>query len=326
VDIWNGSAFERFYVVRDGTNSVRMLLDSVGNIAAEYDYDAFGNVLRSTINTPITTQNSFGFHSEHKDSATALVYLRARWYAPSEGRFLCKDEFEGTQEQPMTLNKYLGFSDNPVNLTDPSGNFSVMEAGISIGAMSILSVMPVNLWVASSEEAKIKQLILYFALAANNSQNADVDIKALASLAWSESGSQKLGYWDRELNSSDDPFDVGIMRINSKVWDSKTKYYAYSGMSDQENILKGAQLLDGYCMNKAKKAISNGKYGGMDLLEGEDELFVSVWVYKGFDKKSKAEFWKNQIYKKWPDVTAGDKPSQLLIKLWNERSDIIKAR
>jgi len=201
-----------------------------------------------------------------------------------------------------------------------------MEAGISIGAMSILSVMPVNLWVASSEEAKIKQLILYFALAANNSQNADVDIKALASLAWSESGSQKLGYWDRELNSSDDPFDVGIMRINSKVWDSKTKYYAYSGMSDQENILKGAQLLDGYCMNKAKKAISNGKYGGMDLLEGEDELFVSVWVYKGFDKKSKAEFWKNQIYKKWPDVTAGDKPSQLLIKLWNERSDIIKAR
>lgn len=170
---------------------------------------------------------------------------------------------------------------------------------------------------------KLFTSLLYLYSASQMVQNADIDIKVLASLAWSESGSQKLGYWDRELNSSDDPFDVGIMRVNSKVWDSKTKYYAHSGMSDQENINTGAQLLDGYCMNKAIKAVSNGKYGGIDLLEGEDELFVSVWVYKGFDKKSKAEFWKNQIYKKWPDVTAGDKPSQLLIKLWNNRSDYL---
>ena len=78
VDIWNGSAFERFYVVRDGTNSIRMLLDSVGNIAAEYDYDAFGNVLFVSNVNPLTSQNPYQFHSEYRDPATGLVYLRAR--------------------------------------------------------------------------------------------------------------------------------------------------------------------------------------------------------------------------------------------------------
>ncbi len=123
VDIWNGTTFERFYVVRDGINSVRMLLDSAGNVAATYDYDAFGNVLSSSFTNPICSQNNYQFHSEYRDQATGLVYLRARWYEPREGRFLCKDEFEGIQEQPITLNKYVGFNDTPVNLTDPSGRY-----------------------------------------------------------------------------------------------------------------------------------------------------------------------------------------------------------
>ncbi len=121
IDIWNGSAFERFYVVRDGTNSVRMLLDSTGFIAATYDYDAFGNVLSTLSVEPGTLSNPYGFHSEYRDPTTGLVYLRARWYEPREGRFLCKDEFEGALENPTTLNKYISFNNNPTNMIDPEG-------------------------------------------------------------------------------------------------------------------------------------------------------------------------------------------------------------
>jgi len=118
-----------------------MLLDSVGNIAATYDYDAFGNILRSTINTTITTQNSFGFHSEHKDSATALVYLRARWYAPSEGRFVGMDKYEGNPNNPLTLNKYISFGNNPINKMDTSGCF--------YSAMNVMTLFEVNGILAS---------------------------------------------------------------------------------------------------------------------------------------------------------------------------------
>jgi RHS repeat-associated protein len=121
IDIKNGSIFDRFYVIRDGTNSVRMLLDSAGNISATYDYDAFGNVLSATNANPITVGNSFGFHSEYKDQTTGLIYLRARWYEPSEGRFVRMDRSEGQIKLPITKNKYISFNDNPANVFDPTG-------------------------------------------------------------------------------------------------------------------------------------------------------------------------------------------------------------
>ena len=121
IDIKNGTDFERFYVIRDGTNSVRMLLDSTGNVSATYDYDAFGNLLSTSNTNPLTASNPYQFHSEYKDQATNLVYLRARWYDSSVGRFTRMDSYEGSQESPSTLNKYVSFNNNPANMTDPLG-------------------------------------------------------------------------------------------------------------------------------------------------------------------------------------------------------------
>jgi len=131
IDIKNGTEFERFYVVRDGTNSVRMLLDSTGNVSATYDYDAFGNILNSSNANPLTSQNPYQFHSEYRDPTTGLVYLRARWYQPKDGRFIGMDKYEGGNYEPKTLNKYIFAGDNPFDFQDPSGNefISVMFAG-----------------------------------------------------------------------------------------------------------------------------------------------------------------------------------------------------
>ncbi len=121
IDIWNGTTFERFYVVRDGTNSVRMLLDSTGSIAATYDYDAFGNILSTLSIESGTLSNPYGFHSEYRDPTTGLVYLRARWYEAREGRFLASDKSEGQMKLPITKNKYVSFNDNPISVFDPTG-------------------------------------------------------------------------------------------------------------------------------------------------------------------------------------------------------------
>ena len=138
IDIKNGAEFDRFYVVRDGTNSVRMLLDSTGNISAQYDYDAFGSVLSATNTNPITANNPYQFHSEYRDTATNLVYLRARWYDSGNGRFVGMDKYEGAQASPMTLNKYVSFNDDPVNLQDPSGNFVMADVMVANAVRNIL--------------------------------------------------------------------------------------------------------------------------------------------------------------------------------------------
>jgi hypothetical protein len=50
-----------------------------------------------------------------------LLYLRARWYDPATGRFLTRDPFPGLAALPQTQHPYVYCQNNPVLLTDPSG-------------------------------------------------------------------------------------------------------------------------------------------------------------------------------------------------------------
>jgi RHS repeat-associated protein len=64
---------------------------------------------------------SGGFTGELQDGQTGLVYLRARWYDPAQGRFLQRDSFTGGPTRPQSLNRYAYTENNPANWTDPSG-------------------------------------------------------------------------------------------------------------------------------------------------------------------------------------------------------------
>lgn len=61
----------------------------------------------------------FDFTNEQTD-ATGLVYLRARYLAPREGRFTGRDPWQNPT-QPMDYNGWLYAYANPINRTDPSG-------------------------------------------------------------------------------------------------------------------------------------------------------------------------------------------------------------
>jgi hypothetical protein len=50
------------------------------------------------------------------------VYLRARFYAPSMGRFLTRDTWAGDYDIPLSLNRWNYVLSNPINFTDPSGH------------------------------------------------------------------------------------------------------------------------------------------------------------------------------------------------------------
>jgi len=99
------------YHNHDALGSLRQLTDSDGTVTLTKSYRPYGDELSSSgVGT-----SSYGFTGEMQDMATGLVYLRARYYAPWDGRF--------TQQDPSRLeqNLYLYASANPINLTDPSG-------------------------------------------------------------------------------------------------------------------------------------------------------------------------------------------------------------
>lgn len=50
-----------------------------------------------------------------------MLFLRARYYNPADGRFQSRDTWGGDYNRPLSLNRWVYGYGNPVNLTDPSG-------------------------------------------------------------------------------------------------------------------------------------------------------------------------------------------------------------
>ncbi|MBI4397802.1 MAG: RHS repeat-associated core domain-containing protein, partial [Candidatus Omnitrophica bacterium] len=115
------------YYLQDGLGSTVGLVESSGLVKGSYQYDAFGSLL--TTDDPFQTTGgqarltTFGYTGEEYDPETGLVYLRARYYDPSLGRFLTRDPVRGNTEETQSHNPYAYVQNNPVNYVDPTGMF-----------------------------------------------------------------------------------------------------------------------------------------------------------------------------------------------------------
>jgi RHS repeat-associated protein len=65
--------------------------------------------------------------SAYSGDYNELIYLRARFYAPNNGRFLTKDTWEGTSNKPLSFNQWNYAESNPITTTDPSGHCIIDE-------------------------------------------------------------------------------------------------------------------------------------------------------------------------------------------------------
>ena len=107
---------QSFYHV-DGLGSTRALSDESGLATDSYIYDAFGQVLTKIGDT----DNSYLFAGEQRDSNLGLDYLRARYLDVATGRFVSRDTFAGSLQEPITQHRFLYANANPVINIDPSG-------------------------------------------------------------------------------------------------------------------------------------------------------------------------------------------------------------
>ena len=121
----------------DGLGSARYLSDQNGTFTDSYDYQAFGKLL----NTEGNTTNTYLYAGEQRDSESGHYYLRARYYAPTTGRFTQMDTYAGNNPDPVTLHKYLYANANPVDNIDPTGQYSMLSMTTSIAIRGILTGM-----------------------------------------------------------------------------------------------------------------------------------------------------------------------------------------
>jgi RHS repeat-associated protein len=76
---------------------VRQLIDGTGSVVLAKDYEPYGEVLHSAG----SSSTAYGFTGEWTDN-TGMVYLRARYYDPTIGRFMSKDSWPGNINQPIS--------------------------------------------------------------------------------------------------------------------------------------------------------------------------------------------------------------------------------
>jgi RHS repeat-associated protein len=108
----DGAGAERYFLT-DALGSVLALTDGAGNVTDTYDYDEFGVLLSSTG----STYNPLRFTGQYFDGETAFYYLRNRYYAPEQGRFIRRDPIG----HRGGLNLYIYGLNRPANAIDPLG-------------------------------------------------------------------------------------------------------------------------------------------------------------------------------------------------------------
>ncbi len=113
------------------------LIDSEGNVANSYTYDAWGNPTwkQETVSNPIR------YRGYVYDDETGLYYLKARYYDPAYGRFLTEDTFEGEVKNLQSLNLYVYAENNPLVYVDSSGHFAIIPLLMKAGANGAADLM-----------------------------------------------------------------------------------------------------------------------------------------------------------------------------------------
>jgi RHS repeat-associated protein len=129
----------------DGSQTRTLLADGLGSVRVEMvgsavdsatTYEPYGKLLARSGHSGTV----YGFTGEQHDAATGLVYLRARYYNPNLKVFMSRDPFPGWQTVPASQHGYSYVHNNPVNLTDPSGEFvpllPLIVGGFVIGVVT----------------------------------------------------------------------------------------------------------------------------------------------------------------------------------------------
>ncbi|WP_250655937.1 RHS repeat domain-containing protein [Alkalimarinus coralli] len=102
----------------DALGSPIAATDQKGDVVWKEEYRPFGERIIKD-NKADSQKRWFTGHVQDKD--TGLVYMGARFYDPSIGRFLTPDPVGFSPNAPMMFNRYAYANNNPYKYTDPDG-------------------------------------------------------------------------------------------------------------------------------------------------------------------------------------------------------------
>ncbi len=113
----HSSGVTDYYPTYDANGNVTALVESNGTLAAAYEYDPYGQMIRAEEIDSAVADNPFRFSTKFTDVESGLIYYGHRYYSSSLGRFINRDPI-GEQGG---LNLYAFVGNDPINSIDVLG-------------------------------------------------------------------------------------------------------------------------------------------------------------------------------------------------------------
>jgi RHS repeat-associated protein len=117
----------------DRLGSIRLMTSASGVEVKDYDYQPFG----ATASTTGSASNERGYTGHITDAESNLIYMNARYYDATLGRFISADSIIPNDDEPRDYNRYSYVSNNPLNYTDPTGHGPLAWIAVKIGILVV---------------------------------------------------------------------------------------------------------------------------------------------------------------------------------------------
>ena len=120
---YNGQKY--WYVYNKQGDVIALYSESSNSICVEYTYDAWGNVISITGTgaSTIGQTNPIRYRGYYYDAETGFYHLGSRYYDPVTHRFINADGYVSTGQGVNGTNMFAYCMNNPVNMSDPTGNW-----------------------------------------------------------------------------------------------------------------------------------------------------------------------------------------------------------
>jgi len=107
-----------YYLHADHLGSTSLTTNGSGGVVARQLYHPFGTVRWNEGTLP----TDFTFTGQRDVLGTGLVFMHARFYHPSLGRFVSADTIVPEPKNPQAWNRYSYVNNNPLRYSDPTGH------------------------------------------------------------------------------------------------------------------------------------------------------------------------------------------------------------
>ena len=133
-----------YFYLRNAQGDVTGLVDSTGAKVVAYTYGPWGEAwgVSGTLASTLGAMNPLRYRGYVYDTETGLYYLNSRYYNPAWGRFINADsEVAGIGGDVRGSNLFEYCFNNPVNMSDPGGNWPKWVSGLLDIASGVTQIL-----------------------------------------------------------------------------------------------------------------------------------------------------------------------------------------